>query len=366
MDHDTDEHKHRRHELEVALTWLADAEEWINVANHVYTQSELRPDDERPHASKLNVAQACIATAFQLTYNAFLVAESKWPRQDESLEKSNNRLHSDTQCKIDTSIKIAKCSDIGRVSRNLDHYLQDYRTPTRQNYPVDGAEQPANHHLYIPRLAELLKDLAAFAEDKLTAAKKAGPPRRLDSQEVREKVQEKIRDIICASHDGDYIYRGEPEHYDKLTSNLYRRYRRHFETGTRRLIMKSVQKEILTEVNGYSEEHTDFDALTRLQHYGGRTNLVDFTTDCLIALFFACDGGSDDDGRVILLRKSIAIENGHTIEQPRILENRVKAQKSIFVCPIGGFIETGQFKVIPIPSELKRPTYHPHYLKLKS
>ena len=50
----------------------------------------------------------------------------------------------------------------------------------------------------------------------------------------------------------------------------------------------------------YSAETTDFELLTEIQHYGGKTNLIDFTTDYLIALFFACDGHHDKDGRVIL------------------------------------------------------------------
>ena len=240
------------------------------------------------------------------------------------------------------------------MSGSLDHYLRQYNKPTRHTYSVDGTEHPASHHLHIPRLAELFKDLAAFAEHKVTNPKASALPKRLKSSDARMKVREKIQEIICESHDGDYIYRGEPEHYDKLTSNLYRRYRHHFEAPGRRLKIDSVHEEILTEIKGYTEEATDFDVSTRLQHFGGKTNLIDFTTDCLIALFFACDGGTDDDGRVILLRKSKAIENGHAIKQPRILENRVKAQKSVFVCPSGGFIETGQFKVIPIPGELKK------------
>ena len=355
MTNNADEKNQRQQDLELALNWLADAREWAKLAKHLHTVTEALSDNDSARTSKLNVARACLATAFQLTFNGFLVAEAKWPRQDDSLERANNRLNSDTQSDIDTSIGIAKCADISSVSRSLDHYLRQYNTPTRQTDSVDGTEQSANHHLEIPRLAALFKDLAAFAEHKITNPKASTLPNRLKSSEARTTVREKIQQIICASHDGDYIYRGEPEHYDKLTSNLYRRYRHHFETPGRRLKIDSVHKEILTEVKGYTEEAIDFDASTRLQHFGGKTNLIDFTTDCLIALFFACDGGSDDDGRVILLRKSIAIKNGHTIEQPRILENRVKAQKSIFVCPIGGFIEDGQFNVIPIPNELKKP-----------
>ena len=355
MDNRADEKNQRQQDLDLALNWLADAREWAKLAKHLHSVTETLPNNDPARPSKLNVARAYLATAFQLTYNAFLVAEAKRPKQDNSLERANNRLHKATQCEIDTAIVIAKCGDISSVSANLDHYLRQYNTPSRQDYSVDGTEHPANHHLHIPQLAKLLMDLAALAEHKITNLKESPLPKGLNPGEARKKVREKIHQIICASHDGDYIYRGEPEHYDKLTSNLYRRYRHHIEAAGRRLNIRSVHKEILTEVKGYTEETTDFDALTRLQHFGGRTNLIDFTTDCLIALFFACDGGSGDDGRVILLRKSEAIKKCHAIEHPRILENRVKAQKSVFVCPHGGFIETELFKVVPIPSELKKP-----------
>ena len=47
-------------------------------------------------------------------------------------------------------------------------------------------------------------------------------------------------------------------------------------------------------------ETVDFEILTEIQHYGGKTNLIDFTTDYLIALFFACDGHHDKEGRIIM------------------------------------------------------------------
>ena len=36
-----------------------------------------------------------------------------------------------------------------------------------------------------------------------------------------------------------------------------------------------------------TEKARDFEILTEIQHYGGKTNLIDFTTDYFIALFFA-------------------------------------------------------------------------------
>ena len=51
------------------------------------------------------------------------------------------------------------------------------------------------------------------------------------------------------------------------------------------------QEQVLKEAQDYIDETDDeFEILTQLQHNGGQTNLIDFTTDYLIALFFACDG----------------------------------------------------------------------------
>ena len=55
--------------------------------------------------------------------------------------------------------------------------------------------------------------------------------------------------------------------------------------------------------------------LTELQHYGGHTNLIDFTTDNHIALFFACDGSPDKDGRIILLERTEEKNRNYRIEK---------------------------------------------------
>ena len=41
---------------------------------------------------------------------------------------------------------------------------------------------------------------------------------------------------------------------------------------------------MVPEAKRYIYEKDDFEILTQLQHYGGKTNLIDFTTDYLIAL----------------------------------------------------------------------------------
>ena len=82
-----------------------------------------------------------------------------------------------------------------------------------------------------------------------------------------------------------------------------------------------------------------------------KTNLIDFTTDCFIALFFACDGNPRKDGRVIL-QKIREITN--IIEAPQNPRHRVIVQKSVFVRPPKGFIEPCEDDIVKIPAKLKK------------
>ncbi len=97
-----------------------------------------------------------------------------------------------------------------------------------------------------------------------------------------------------------------------------------------------------------------------LQHYGGLTNRIDFTSDYLIALFFACHGSSDKNGRIILLEQDKVsfpgVKGYCEIRKLEASNNRVIAQKSIFVIPREGFIDIEQNGVLEvnIPKNLKR------------
>ena len=108
--------------------------------------------------------------------------------------------------------------------------------------------------------------------------------------EQSKNVQKIIQRIIDWSADGDYIYRGENENYgEKVSSSLYRDYAD--DINEKNFNIEIVQKEIIGKAKEFTDETDDFEILTALQHYGGKTNLIDFTSDYLIALFFACDGG---------------------------------------------------------------------------
>ena len=186
------------------------------------------------------------------------------------------------------------------------------------------------------------------AREKRREAAKA----RISQNDQLSRVLEKIQEIAEKSADGSYIYRGEPEHYKKVSSSLYRE---HPEIDAEHFDIEIIQNEIIEAAKRYTSETDDFEILTELQHYGGATNLIDFTSDFHIALFFACDGSDflDKDGRIILLQKNEQLKK--QVRSPQNPRNRVIAQKSIFVRPLHGFIKPDSDHVINIPKDLKPP-----------
>ena len=105
---------------------------------------------------------------------------------------------------------------------------------------------------------------------------------------------------------------------------------------------------------------SDLELMAELQHYGAATCLIDFTTNALIALWFACEEKSDKAGKVVAMETSdpekfsvIGYEdlNTKTIKEflnmgklwkwsPSSLNNRIVAQQSVFVFGEGNIGES--------------------------
>ena len=167
-------------------------------------------------------------------------------------------------------------------------------------------------------------------------------------------LSEITREIVKKSGGGDYIYRGEPEPYDKVSSSLYNRYPNAFESS--QLDIEDLQKGTLLEARDHIREHAkkDFEILTELQHFGSPTNLLDFTSDYHIALFFACDGAHNKDGRIVLLKRTKEINEKYRVKEPQNPQNRVIAQKSIFVRPTTGYIDPKDIVTVTVQKNLKQ------------
>ena len=214
-----------------------------------------------------------------------------------------------------------------------------------------------------------------------------------NSENQPRTIDDIMNEIKQKSTDGDYIYRGERKEHSKISSSLYREYikiRKHIniknvegfdlrivEKGMLKIAKKHIggpPKRVLDDsadgrsamtrsraeitiaaalqrVIAKNEEDEEIEILTELQHYGGKTNLIDFTTDFLIAIFFACAGEPKEDGQVIVLQHTQDIKN--MVIRPQNPQRRVIAQKSVFLHPPEGFIDVSESQIVIIPATLK-------------
>ena len=189
-----------------------------------------------------------------------------------------------------------------------------------------------------------------------------------------------IFDELEAKHKDGYLFRGEPKEYDEVTSSLYRAGRlpgalgyvstiehdrveaclRHCYEGAK------IQK---WKADGILQEHA-LKKLSEIQHFGGVTNLIDFTTCFYTALFFACDKWPEHDGRIIVIHPDLvpALNYVEPTNQDVLIpwgdydyirrdngypRERAEAQKSVFIHAKSGMLNADDYEVISIPSRFK-------------
>ena len=169
-------------------------------------------------------------------------------------------------------------------------------------------------------------------------------------QDNLNAVLEIIGKIAEKSDRDNYIYRGEPDSYDRVSSSLWRECEKKMRTED--FDIQAIEGLILESAKNYTPEQEEIEIWAELQHYGGHTNLIDFTTDSHIALFFACDRFFDKPGRVLFLGEEAQNEN-RVEKKPQNPRNRIIAQKSVFIRPPTGVVEPDD--VIAIPAHLKQP-----------
>ena len=211
--------------------------------------------------------------------------------------------------------------------------------------------------------------------------------------------EEKIQEILEKCSRGNYIFRGENENYNKVSSGLYRQYcERDDEKPTNRsplidnknFFVSSIEQNIVEEARQHIRPGAlNIEILTELQHYGGKTALLDFSKNIYIALFFACNGNFDENGRVIFFERSGLIkstgidydqiekeikkekdEAKHTyiLISPTGKSPRVIFQSSIFVHTPRGCLEESRYEIIEIEKYLKQPllSYLSEYFNIKT
>lgn len=194
---------------------------------------------------------------------------------------------------------------------------------------------------------------------------------------VYRRTQEKIQEILSECAGGKYIFRGEDSEYEKVSSKLYREYEKACLVDDHMLESERIT---VDAARRYVRPDASYlEVLTELQHYGGKTTLIDFTRNLYIALFFACDRHPDKPGRIILfdmtgMKVGEQIETGKAVGGnaceilcPLGKNPRAVFQSSVFVRAPKGYIEKDRLKEIRIEESLKGEILfyleHHHYIK---
>lgn len=99
-----------------------------------------------------------------------------------------------------------------------------------------------------------------------------------------------------------YLWRGQGNIAWPIHSSAYRRLEKDKTFPPSEMTMRDYERELLlnAEHQGYHHENgrtlADFELLAKLQHHGAATRLVDFSSNMLVALWFACNSESDKTG----------------------------------------------------------------------
>ena len=198
-------------------------------------------------------------------------------------------------------------------------------------------------------------------------------------QRVQDEVFKVLDDLQEKAVSGNYIYRGEPECYGYVRSSLYLQceergfapddpenpgnwfrqiwdLQKDIVVQARRFLpgqqsLEQYERQFWTDVGHSLSLVTDtphYETLCQIQHYGGPTNLIDFTTDLMVALFFACHKKHTKCGRVIFVNRTARLP-------VRIDDARALSQRSAFVQAQDGFLSSKVFSEVAIPAKLKTP-----------
>ena len=125
------------------------------------------------------------------------------------------------------------------------------------------------------------------------------------------------------------------------------------------LLMESAEKEFNLEfqsrANRIYDESGESDIQSEIQHHLGKTRRVDMSKCPYTALFFACYGSGNHDGRIMFFNRDELKSHGE-LTYPEYIDNtRFKNQESVLFIPKDGYIKPLNENVKIIPKHLKIP-----------
>ena len=188
--------------------------------------------------------------------------------------------------------------------------------------------------------------------------------------DIMEKVMDEAKSMSRPA------YRGQANVDWKLLSGAVHRLQKAYgdsvlddENGLRKLV-SDYHRDIISSMEVIDGERiSELQRLSVLQHQGAATGLLDFTESALVALWFACEGAPDKDGKVFILdigNHQIAA-NGRMLtdealfgtgqvvyyEPDRSLGARIVAQQSVFLICNPPQIPDGHVNSVVVPKTVK-------------
>ena len=168
-----------------------------------------------------------------------------------------------------------------------------------------------------------------------------------DTEEI-ERIHCLTGEILrkASAREGACLFRGEPKCYPVVSTGLWRACP---EGKDEMFDIGQMEQEIVERARDYTTLVDPEEILSEIQHFGGLTNLLDFTDDYLVALFFACVKSGEADGRVVL-----HWPDSERVIKPKHTNHRAVFQKSVFVRPRRGFIVPDAVEeIVVVPRDLK-------------
>ena len=192
---------------------------------------------------------------------------------------------------------------------------------------------------------------------------------------MTDTVDKFLNPILKACEGKRYLFRGTTKSHEEINSSLYRWARNEGIPFDEENSPFNIEKEILERAKiHFADSTSNIEKLTDLQHLQqdhGKTNLIDFSRNLYIALFFACDEEQHEEaGELILLdsakieeKPDVVYEDLESSSDPFLIEpantqfslKRVISQRSVFVYPPSGYINKDLCKIIPVATYLKQP-----------
>ena len=162
-------------------------------------------------------------------------------------------------------------------------------------------------------------------------------------------------------NDGQYLFRGVKNETYEIEAAACRRLLTPYRRNPNRLLR--INKRLIEDARSRGHDQkdgrslSDLELLAELQHFGAATCLIDFTRSALVALWFACDKGAEEEtdanGKVFAVCRDIRLktvtsnliqnsidhffpvdkESSYQLYQwePKLQNSRIIAQRSVFV-----------------------------------